>query len=119
MTDWQARAMELQRENEELRALLAEQNAPSLLPQAVFGFTRSEAIVFSILMRHRAPHRETFMQGLYGESNNPPEGKVLDIFICKMRKKLRPHGIEIKTINAEGFMIPEDGKARARELMGI
>jgi DNA-binding response OmpR family regulator len=117
MIDWEARAMQLQVENETLRAQLAEEKYPSLIPQSVFSLTRSEAVVFGVLMRHRAPHREMFMQALYGASDDPATGKVLDIFICKMRQKLRPHGIEIKTITAEGFMIPEASKARARELM--
>jgi two-component system cell cycle response regulator CtrA len=104
-------------ENETLRAQLAEQNFPSLIPQSVFRLTRSEAIVFGVLMRNRAPHREMFMQALYSASNDPPVGKILDIFICKIREKLRPHGIEIKTIQAEGFMMSEASKARARELM--
>jgi DNA-binding response OmpR family regulator len=115
--DWQARAMQLQVENENLRAQLAEQVAPSLIPQSVFKLTRSQAVVFAVLMNNRVPHRETLLQALYGERNDPPTGKTLDVLICQLRRKLGAHGIQIVTLWGQGFEIPEEGKARARELM--
>jgi DNA-binding response OmpR family regulator len=118
MIDWQARAMELQIENETLRAKLAEQAVPSLIRQSVFGLTRSEAIIFSVLMHHKAPHRDTFLNALYGDRNDPPDGKTLDILICKMRRKLGTYDIRINTIHGQGFEMPDASKSRARELMG-
>ena len=74
--------------------------------------------MFGILMKNRAPRTETFMTALFSEdADDPPEEKILDVWICKMRKKLKPHGIEIKTHWGECWEIPESSKARARELM--
>jgi DNA-binding response OmpR family regulator len=117
MIDWQARAMKLQVENEDLRAQLAEQTAPSLIPQAVFRLTRSQAVIFGVLMQNRAPHRETFMQALYGGRTDPPIDKTLDVLVFQMRRKLLAHGIQIATVWGQGFLMPEASKARARELM--
>jgi DNA-binding response OmpR family regulator len=116
-TTWQSFAQTLQVENENLRAQLAEQTAPSLIPQSVFRLTRSQAVIFSVLMHNRAPHRETFMQALYGHRSEPPEDKTLDVLICQLRRKLGAHGVEIATIWGQGFHISEESKARARQMM--
>jgi hypothetical protein len=79
--------------------------------------TRSQAVVFAVLMNNRVPHRETLLQALYGERNDPPTGKTLDALICQLRRKLGVHGIKIVTLWGQGFEIPEASKARARELM--
>jgi two-component system cell cycle response regulator CtrA len=58
------------------------------------------------------------MAALYSlNPDDPPEVKIVDVFVCKMRKKLKPFGIEIKTNWGESYEIPEESKARARELM--
>jgi hypothetical protein len=46
----------------------------------------------------------------------PARGKILDVWVCKMRKKLKPFGINIKT-HWGGYEMPEASKAIARELM--
>jgi hypothetical protein len=47
---------------------------------------------------HSAGRPETFMAALFStDADDPFGGKILDVWICKMRKKLKPYGIEIKT----------------------
>ena len=46
------------------------------------------------------------MDHLY-EPGKEPEVKILDVFICKMRRKLRLAGVDpIETVWARGYVIP-------------
>src|SRR5579883_1983194 len=38
--------------------------------------------------------------------NPETEAKIVDVFVCKVRKKLAPHGITIETIWGDGFRMP-------------
>jgi two-component system, cell cycle response regulator CtrA len=69
-------------------------------------------------VNNRAPRVDAFMAALYSDqADEAPDEKVLDVWICKMRKKLKPFGIEIKTHWGECWEIPEASKAIARGLM--
>jgi two-component system cell cycle response regulator CtrA len=120
--NWEARAKVLENENDLLRAencRLREQIGLAAKPPLMFDLTRSEAAMFGVLLSNRAPRKETFMAALYSlNPDEPPEIKIVDVFVCKMRKKLKPFGIDIKTNWGESYEMPEQSKARARELMG-
>ena len=122
MHDWQRRAQMLEAENETLREQnrqLKEEIGLAAQPPAMFGLTTQEAAIFGVLLANRAPRKSTFMAALYsdGAYDDEAEEKIIDVFICKIRKKLKPFGIEIKTNWGESYEIPEVSKARARELM--
>ena len=51
------------------------------------------------------------------DADDPSEEKILDVWICKMRKKLKPYGIEIKTQGGECWEMPEAGREIARALI--
>jgi hypothetical protein len=121
MMDWEARAKLLDVENQTLREevqALKKALAGAAEPPPFFNFTTSEAAMFSVLMKNRAPRVDTFMAALYSsQADDPPDENILDVWICKMRKKLNPYGIEIKTHWGECWEMPEASKERARELM--
>ena len=84
-------------ENEDLRARvrqLEEAIGMAVEPPLVFGLTKSEAIMFRVLLNNRAPRKETFMTAVFSDRiDDPPEQKIIDVWMCTMRKKLRPYGI--------------------------
>jgi DNA-binding response OmpR family regulator len=41
----------------------------------------------------------------------------VDVYICKVRKKLAVHGIDIETAWGHGYFLTDDAKAKLRELM--
>jgi DNA-binding response OmpR family regulator len=122
MHDWEARAKMLEVENEMLRERVRDlEKEIGLAAEAppMFGLTRSEAVMFGVLLNNRICQASTFMSALFSlDVDDPPEEKILDVWICRMRKKLKPFGIEIKTHHGVGYDMPEVSKARARDLMG-
>jgi DNA-binding response OmpR family regulator len=83
-----------------------------------FELTRSEAVCFGVLLKNRMASDSLLMTALY---SHRPDGsafpEILKIFVHKIRKKLRPYGIETRTVWGFGYEMPEASKARARELM--
>lgn len=57
------------------------------------------------------------------EQNRPTQGKeetdpkMVDVLICKLRKKLKPHDIGIETMWGLGYAITSDGRDRAVALL--
>jgi two-component system cell cycle response regulator CtrA len=67
-------------------------------PPVMFGLTKSEATTFGVLLSTRLPRRETFMLALFSDRvDDAPDQKIIDVFICKLRKKLKPYGIDVET----------------------
>lgn len=54
------------------------------------------------------------MHGLDGEVTE----KGVDVYICKLRKKLGPHGIVIETIHTTGYRLQEGSHMKVRALVG-
>ena len=50
--------------------------------------------------------------------DDEPEMKIVDVFICKLRKKIRPFGLEIATVWGLGYRMSPETKAKARALLG-
>jgi two-component system cell cycle response regulator CtrA len=122
MHDWQRRAEVLEAENETLREQnrqLREEIGLAAQAPPMFGLTAQESIVFGVLLSNRAPRKSTFMAALYsdGAYDDEAEEKIIDVWICRIRKKLKPFDIEIKTNWGDSYEIPEESKARARNLM--
>jgi two-component system cell cycle response regulator CtrA len=69
-----------------------------------FGLTRSEAILLALLMKRKIASRAAGLAVLYGAMPaDEPDGKILDIFVCRIRKALRRHGVgEIRTLQGVG-----------------
>jgi DNA-binding response OmpR family regulator len=69
-----------------------------------FGLTRSEAKLLNILMNSRLVTYDQAMLGM-GEPGRDYEAqeKILDVWVCKLRAKLKKHGAGIKTIWSTGY----------------
>jgi DNA-binding response OmpR family regulator len=49
-------------------------------------------------MKNKAPWMETLVKALYGHlANREVEPKIVDVCICKVRKKIAVHGINTET----------------------
>lgn len=73
-----------------------------------------------VLARKGVVTRSALMCALYsgGSIDREPEQKIVDVFACKIRRKLAPFGIKIVTSWGEGYSMPEASKAIIRTMQG-
>lgn len=110
----------LRQENEDLKHRVREleqllMGTELYLPPHLKLTARQEQLV-KVMMSRPMMTREAAMFIIYQDNPEGVEPKILDVFICKIRKKLAEHGIEIKTIWGRGWQITEDGRRRIAEL---
>ena len=80
--------------------------------------TYSERMLLGLLMRRNRATKDQMMTMLYADRpDEEPDSKTLDVMICKMRKKLRPHGVEIRTIHGAGYELPSTSREKIKALM--
>ncbi|MGV6876658.1 helix-turn-helix domain-containing protein [Pseudochelatococcus sp. B33] len=102
-----------QREIETLRERVR-QLEDALAPPGVhvpieWRLTPVEATVYQCLASRHEATKQAIMTALYGtRPDDAPEIKIVDVIVCHIRKKLKPFGIEIRTIWGRGYAI--DGK---------
>lgn len=122
MTDWQARAAVVEAENGELRervrALEEELRGGKNVVPTILGLTRREELLFALLMSRELVTKSGAMNEIYVvESENPPQQKIIDVFVCKLRAKLKPFDITIETLWGRGYCMSATAKSRVRSLL--
>lgn len=98
----------LRAENEELfeRVTQLKKQAMGSLPDTPIAWrlTEREEKLVKLLMARQTVNREVAMSHLYEEySDGGAEQKILDVFICKIRKKLTPLGFILHTHWGRGW----------------
>lgn len=108
----------LRDENAQLREQLAAMRAALSecppLPEE-WGLTPCQARVFGVLIRRERPSRTAIMTALYSdraEADIVEDPTMISIFIMKIRRKLKPFDIEIRTLRGHGYAL--DAATRAR-----
>ena len=108
--DQTERLKALEAENERLqdRILVLEDLLGIGLEWPLFlGLTPHEGKVLGALMRREVQSKEGLLLALYGHKpdGDMPEIKIIDVFICKVRKKLARFGITIDTLWGQGYRL--------------
>jgi two-component system cell cycle response regulator CtrA len=80
--------------------------------QVRFGLTKSEAHILATLVDGRCHTKAGLQVGLYGGREDVPELKIIDVFVCKIRRKIKGSGITVKTVWGEGYIIEDPGPLR-------
>lgn len=79
-----------------------------------FHLTGRETKILQALMSRIEVTKEALMMEVYGDryhEDDLPEIKIVDVFVCKIRKKLRPFKIDIETRWGRGYALPPESKA--------
>lgn len=79
-----------------------------------FCLTVKETTILGILMKRDIATKPGICSAMYslintGEKDIDP--KIIDVFVCKMRKKLKPYGIDIGTKWGQGYYLGKKDKA--------
>lgn len=87
----------------------------------VAGLTKREAKIVAVLAVKGSASKENIYDAVYGMhlGGKPPEPKIIDVFICKIRAKLCLHGIRIGTVWGAGYSMTAEHVAKLRALVPI
>lgn len=81
---------------------------PSIIVPIEYRLTGSEARMFAHLASRDFATKDGLMLAMYSDRpDEAPEPKIVDVFICRMRKKIARFGVEIETIWGKGFALKD------------
>ena len=86
------------------------------VPPRLWGLTRQEADVLGILLRRQVMTHAQLFEAIWG-GDSECDLKIVEVVVCKLRAKLRPHGIAIRTEHGVGYYVPPESKAAAHALI--
>lgn len=79
--------------------------------------TAAECRVFSHLTTREMATKASIMAALYSDRpDDDIEPKIVDVFVCKMRKKLKLFGVEIATVWGQGYALIDRQHYSARQV---
>ncbi len=97
---------------EETGAVAKVQSTANL--QYLFGLTQSEARLLAALSDGRTHSKESLLSAMYFErADDAPEIKIVDVFVCKIRRKLVGYPIQIDTIWGTGHRVVDTAPLKA------
>lgn len=111
----------LEAENDRLRARVADLEALLFAADGWrappdWGLTASEARIAGVLIARELASRNMIMAALYrDDAKDEPDPKVVGVFVCKLRRKLKPFGIVIETVWGEGWRLAAAHRAALRQ----
>jgi hypothetical protein len=84
-----------------------------------FALTGSEARLVRELLDGRMKTRLALHTAAYGDDpQGGPEIKIIDVFISKLRKKLKVKAVEIATVHGQGYRMEAHTIARVLKIIG-
>ena len=89
-----------------------------------FKLSKMEEKLLVYLMGQSKPTKAMMMEALYGDYYVSPEIlmpdiKIIDVMVCKLRKKLEPFGVVIMTYWGRGYYLTELNKDQVRMHCGM
>lgn len=106
----------LEAENDTLRARIRELEAELMgatwHPPLELALTPHETMVLQRLYARERCSKNDLMLALYSlDASDPPEIKIIDVFVCKLRKKLAVFDLRIETQWGFGYYLAADTRA--------
>lgn len=111
----------LEEENRQLREKIAELTGRdiALVARCRLGLTQTEATIFAILVRCGMATHEQLRELIYEASEfdllRPHE--AVRSHMKRMRRRLRPIGLDVKTVYSMGYEMTEDMRCRAKKMV--
>jgi DNA-binding response OmpR family regulator len=114
----------LERENEMLQERIF--NLESALGMKIdtplaLDLTSHESALLGLLLKRDLVTKELAMTAFYGmgADGEEPEQKIIDVWICKLRAKLKSYGVAIETKWGQGWWMTAQAKATIQQMMKV
>lgn len=106
----------LREENEALREQIAYLQAALMGPEELpleWGLTKTEQRIVRVCLTRDIATKEAIATALYWDKDEPEDAiSNIRVHLSKIRRKLKPFGIEIKTSWGNGFYVPSGIRER-------
>jgi DNA-binding response OmpR family regulator len=116
--------LKLRQENDDLRYEIREIRQQETvnriidIMQDTFRCQPLEAKIISLLaVTPGTLTKETILSRLYQDDDGWPEAKIIDVTICKIRKRLAPLGIKVETMWSRGYRMAPACRAKIKALL--
>lgn len=86
----------------------------------LFRVTKLQCSLLAPLLRRKEVTRNAMHETIERRRKPgapPTEEKLVDVVICNLRKKLKPFGLEIKTIWSQGYYMDAEHRAKVRDMI--
>lgn len=121
--DAAARIEGLEAENSRLRARIEQLESAAgmdFVAPLEWRLTAQETRVFGGLLAREIATKDAVMAGLYRDVHrDEAEIKIVDVFVCKIRAKLKPFGLPIETLWGQGYFLKPEVKVAVRERLAL
>ena len=89
------------------------------VPRSDLELTKIERQLLGILYRGGLISSEFAHRAIYGLRSecDQPNLKIIDVFISRLRRKLRPHAIKLSTQWGEGYYFDAENRAKLKSLL--
>ncbi len=78
-----------------------------------FSLTPQENRLLGALLKMPTVSKSAAMLALYSDRiSDVPDQKIIDVFVCKLRAKLKPYEIIIDTVWGVGYSLPRASKEK-------
>ena len=88
----------------------------------LFKVTRQQASLLSVLIRRNEVSKDMMHQIIEQSrgpnKDDPTDPKMVDVIICKLRGKFKPHKIIIHTLWGAGYYLDDTSRSIIEELLG-
>lgn len=110
---------QIERLEEQVAALESALGLDFLTP-IEWRLTAQQTRLFGVLMARELMTPAAAMAALMKDrgADGGPEPKIIDVQVCKMRKRLGPIGIQIETRWGQGYFLAPETKQRVRSILG-
>ncbi len=112
----------LEEENRQLRERIAELEGTNLIRQArlTFGMSATEALIFCLMYQGRVLDYGRLIEAVYDVDDDQEDvNGAIRTHIKRLRRRIRPHGVDFKTIYGFGYEMDAKSHAAATRCMGL
>lgn len=79
--------------------------------------TESETVIVGVLLQREVARKDVLMTALYsGLVGEMPDPKIVDVYVHKARRKLKPFGITIETHWGVGYGLTPESRQKLGDL---